>query len=1804
MIWWFLISVNFLFFLIKSFFTPKATIYRNDLNTNYTNSSTEKYILGENYNLTSLKLKIDFGSLDTGTKIIEYSKGIINIRSIQQYDYDSYMLTPCNSDIWWIYSFSDIIHIEKIGLVSLEHYASNFKVIEILGSDVYPATKWKRLGKISTNFTKSFELFNIYEYCKNYDEDNCWVKYLKFHVLSHHNLENNYYCTLTHLQIFASSGVDMLSDKIYSDENINKIEKDLQDNYMDQNNEQLYDQEIIENLEELYENNESLDDTLSSTSKEKKSKTKTSTNDDNDKIHVSNIYYDNIKKNDEKKKKKEKKSTRTQAKSLDTKLIDKDLMNTKQIEKELLDTKLIENEFIHNKLFDTDMIEKELMDTELIENELMNYELFDKDTFFKENYFNDEQQRIDESNADEQNDMYVIKNNKDSMKGDYYIKKKKKLVTDNTKDLYKCSSYKSSKRDKFFENIKRENHMDDEHNENIYINIKNNKSTHIQKKKKKKNHIFHKNVYYNILIVLYYLFNQHIKKELYHFNMLKNKMQSSFFMNRFYITTRYKYLNKKYINFINFIKVLKENHEQKLSEYYDNDIYQKLYIKQEEQKKYIYNLIMNTQNKYEALIKSLPFSSIQFLLKRKKWIPLLYTMYKKKEFVKNPYFSIINRGERKKRKKKYTIINDDYISLNTFNKNHIIILHDLIYSLFFSNILCNGDLVCLFENKILLSKVWISRSNIKHFITKKYIFDNYYYNNERINKLKNIYLSPHFYFFRNIFISHKFQNKIYLKFPYYSYYDKKGVLKHMHNNNISMNDFLYTTAEVDINEFIPYSRYKNYEHEKERVHMIERKKKTKMYKRKPYENYMILYVIYRLKANNIYHFEFIKYCTNLINNWSKKEIKKNKHVTLLYNLERKYLSTFYNKMKCVDIYKSYKILKKKRVFVGAHHHIFNNEYNNNDNNSSNTCRREKLINDIYKYVQKRNKLNYIPILDNNMKKNQIQKIKKQQKKKMRENIFNRIILFFQKFVFRKLPYIYFLNFWIYNKNDMVFQMNDCLHILFNYIFNNIKKIIIIIKKKKKKNLYIFLQKFVTSYIKQNCFLKKNFSSLFLKKINKKHNRHNNNNRGYIKMNKNYIILYLHYYMEKSKLCSFDKYLNNIEMSYYIKTANNKNYMSLSHIYFFSKNKEYYLTNYITWCITNMIFLLLNRKEKNWKVDINKEDIYKNENYFYDKEGVDEKEKINAYRKINMIPNYLYNNDSYNDEYFYYDHDDVDDDENENDNLGNNNFNNNNVLYSDHYQYDHDNKNSYLNYYLTNRIIINPKKNFLENVCLTIGDMENIIYSNYYIDKFEKKDSKYHKCRKNKIKENILYDEDKDSHDSSSIKILNEIKKNEESNNKLIHDVYDIISEYDDNVSNKYRDDDKNVENNHNNTYKRNKQTSKNISVITGKKERNENIKVNQKRKEQIKKTKKINFIEEFDNKIIDENLNFPNEENCIREEKIEEKSKNTRGHALLTLVDKIKTIETKNNYLLTKLRDIIKITNNKTKIIYHMLSNFKILQNTISLLLKYIMINEKHMKDLNMNKKNSDTFYKILKEICLEQINDKSKNMDSLKYLCKYLQNFLYDEFERKYLFEKIRPGNYPMCDDDQNILLHNKNGYHQKNTDFIIKEKKKSLFNFLYYENHCHNDIFKTPFIYYNSQVDRLQTVYLNIFNFIVNLKVVKFLIYKFKYWKNIFKRYIINGLSYNINPYTFMNYSPKDNHTTNNNMNNTNNVMNNMNNNNSNYHYQNWYQIFTNNFYVIFFYILFIIFIVNNFLCFMFYKHLSNKLNAYVKTCTCHNK
>ncbi|EAA17684.1 hypothetical protein [Plasmodium yoelii yoelii] len=399
-----------------------------------------------------------------------------------------------------------------------------------------------------------------------------------------------------------------------------------------------------------------------------------------------------------------------------------------------------------------------------------------------------------------------------------------------------------------------------------------------------------------------------------------------------------------------------------------------------------------------------------------------------------------------------------------------------------------------------------------------------------------------------------------------------------------------------------------------------------------------------------------------------------------------------------------------------------------------------------------------------------------------------------------------------------------------------------------------------------------------------------------------------------------------------------------------------------------------------------------------------------------------------------------------------------------------------------------------NICLSVNEAGDIIQSVKCGKNYQDKNIVSREIKKDKIESNIVninYNNtiDKKKNDNS-MKILHEIKKTEESNSKLINEVYDIITEYDDRISNNYSVKLK---------------TGKNVSLIVKKQDKiRRDIKNNHPIKKKIQREKILSYPDDLD-KIIDDNINYDNYHDCLREEKIEEKSRNTRGHALLTLVDKVKMIENKNNHAITKLRDVIRITNNKTKIIYHMLSNFKVMQNTISLLLKYIMINEKNMKDLNKNKNQIHNILKIFKNVCLTQFNNPNSTFDSLKHICDQFKDILYDEFEKKYFFQNSN-NKYTMCHNTENIIPHDKNSIHTKNSSFNLKEKSNYIFNFLYYENHCHNDTFKTPLIYYNSSVEKIQNVYFKIFDFFSKFNFWRYLIFKFKYFKNKIYNYFIN--------------------------------------------------------------------------------------------------
>ncbi|CAA9989757.1 hypothetical protein, conserved in Apicomplexan species [Plasmodium knowlesi strain H] len=1705
MIWWFLISINFLFFLIKSFFTPKDTTYMNDINNNQDSASTEKYILGENYNLTSLKLKIDFGSLDTGTKIIEHSKGIINIRSIQQYDYDSYMLTPCNSDIWWIYSFSDIIHIEKIGLVSLEHYASNFKVIEILGTDVYPTKKWKKLGKIATNFTKSFELFNIYDYCKNYDEDNCWVKYMKFVVLSHHNLENNYYCTLTHLQIFASSGVDMLSDKIYSDDNITEIEKDFHDNYKHEKNEKIRDHEIIENLEVLLEDKERMQGGGTAAGP-------------SDRIygqrHVGNNHEEDALRSTESITIEQSPSGATLPTLSNFTPFEGSFLDPETIEQELIDTDLM-----GSKLMDTELIKKELMDTELIERELMNAELVERDS--KSGNFNEpslenltEQigNAFEEKRDHERNTIREVQVNTSQHKEEEKdkVKEKERVIV---------SSSLSTEQNVFRQ--RRYNQGTSSHSLVImnkavkkkYAVLQNFNKLRISKLLKKYPFVNYKNVIKKYMPYLAYLTRS--KDELsYHHDSLKDAIQMDRFINPLDEAPLAKSTVGKYV----------PTSRRFLSPFY--------------------LLLRGTFPKlYSRVDISRPYTSYG--------VTTPHTFDKK---------TIPASPSGTSQKKSYNMNCYNYGAIK--NVQNSILQNRRIYSLLTickARLLCHHDMVCLKKHARDISKLLTFRRNLIKSTFRKYLI---FISGKRLpprrrkkykilKKKKRRKIRKKSAMFRKLFLLKQF-NKI-------------GYVKKLHVSYSPI--FHFPTCTV--------SRYLPRKEEDPLMNYIwEELQRQNRIKEQPQDGLIMIYLFNEVrKAQTTRNLGSLKWCFDFMKKWKNTF----NSVLLMYFIRCIPLSSLRNRGSCVDIIMNGLILKKKNKWT-LEKELQNLLFGHSDR--SRTCKRHDRLGktDLSYYAYREegqeeeddvyneevdveedaeddtdNGAYYIdeeqPHSKNFLKNDQVN-VERPLLNAESPPTFNTFTLYLHMLRCRNVHSRYHIMVLMRNPRDMKLMAKLMTDIWSNVSSRNMGGDL----KKVERYIRGVILNHVANYTTNNLSSKK------LPTVKYK------------------LVYTISPWMGKATL---------MDLSYRVKNRRRLLRARQDILNVQEKKEENIQYQRKVQCeaITELFVNLITGRLSSWRTSLEREN-----------KGVKENEQ--SARTGGGSNGYL----------------------------------------------KEESKRTYQEKYIQR-----SQRGHLDeaNMCLTLREMENMIYSDRYLKEYVDEAGIHKEMQKKDKMKNIINAKYERKNNDKSIKILNEIKETEESNSKLVNEVYDIISEYDDNNESKI--------------YSVQLKSGKQIPLIINKPENKMKDKViKSEAKKKYIKDNKLQYLDEFDHVLNDHIKYDHHEQNCIREEKIEEKAKNTRGHALLTLVDKVKTIENKNNYVISKLKDVIKITNNKTKIIYHMLSNFKILQNTISLLLKYIMINEKNMKNLHKNRNKSESFFKIFKDICILQINDKKQHFDSLQYICNYLQDLLYDEVEKIYLFEKSTGargtaaagvgtgpsggrrtsvpnggstsssinGKFPLCgEEEENILLHNKNSFHEKNSNFIFKEKKRNIFNFWYYENHCHNDIFKTPLIYYNSSVDSLQTFYFKIYNFFRKLTSFNYVVYKFRHYKRMLISYLTrghhagdSGAQFNSTQFGDAQFSGAQSNGTQSNGTQSNGTQ-------SKGTQSNGTQLNgtahtgeqfggsqfvgaygapqnTGKLYAFLLGLFLIIFLINNFFCFLLYKHLSNKLNMFVQGCTCHRK
>ena len=165
------------------------------------------FIRGAPYTNSMTKVLVDFASAQAGGKVLAQGEGVRGASDVISSDDSKYLLTPCANRVWLTVRLGDEVFLEKLGIVSNELFASNFRHIQVLGSRQYPTAEWRVLGEIETNPEETQEWFDL---SPSSQCSKCYVKYLKIRILTHHALEGYTHCALTRLQAFGNTVLQSL----------------------------------------------------------------------------------------------------------------------------------------------------------------------------------------------------------------------------------------------------------------------------------------------------------------------------------------------------------------------------------------------------------------------------------------------------------------------------------------------------------------------------------------------------------------------------------------------------------------------------------------------------------------------------------------------------------------------------------------------------------------------------------------------------------------------------------------------------------------------------------------------------------------------------------------------------------------------------------------------------------------------------------------------------------------------------------------------------------------------------------------------------------------------------------------------------------------------------------------------------------------------------------------------------------------------------------------------------------------------------------------------------------------------------------------------------------------------------------------------------------------------------------------------------------------------------------------------------------------------------------------------------------
>ncbi|KAJ9166923.1 hypothetical protein P3X46_021612 [Hevea brasiliensis] len=152
----------------------------------------------------------NYASASKGAKVLAFNKEAKGASHVLDKDEDKYLRNPCSAEEKFvIIELSEETLVDTIKIANFEHYSSNLKDFELLGSLVYPTDSWVRLGNFTAANVKHAQRFAL--------QEPQWVRYLKLNLLSHYGSE--FYCTLSVVEVYGVDAVERMLEDLISAEN-------------------------------------------------------------------------------------------------------------------------------------------------------------------------------------------------------------------------------------------------------------------------------------------------------------------------------------------------------------------------------------------------------------------------------------------------------------------------------------------------------------------------------------------------------------------------------------------------------------------------------------------------------------------------------------------------------------------------------------------------------------------------------------------------------------------------------------------------------------------------------------------------------------------------------------------------------------------------------------------------------------------------------------------------------------------------------------------------------------------------------------------------------------------------------------------------------------------------------------------------------------------------------------------------------------------------------------------------------------------------------------------------------------------------------------------------------------------------------------------------------------------------------------------------------------------------------------------------------------------------------------------------